>query len=824
MSVTISISTVDVHLLPARKRSSRKAHGETIIFYGSHEFDVNDGVAHRLRIPCESMHTVFDQPTVIELPLRSDIVRTLDEKSTYTLDPNAILGFRVLTRHFKSDDIGGYNEEVRHALGYGFFNLSDLQSGEAVCDIVDFPANGEIYYAEKEGGEVKELSDSFLLRNHYPFSFRGYIKVSGVEVTCSSGVRIVRKDSTETSPYGLFPYARSTPDGKLAYKKLMKLFQLFIDDVMLAAHQGKRGLLGYTPRSSLYTPFVASYDMETGIRVPAPLALAAMIHIDKPDERLFHHLMMGQLKLYSISVKDFCECLENILARYEAWKTDKTVKGNISHREEKCIKLLLLMLASISNSIAYTSDVADVAGKEIITEQLVIRLWEDRAGDCEDVAALIRRMQLSLVMHKHTWDTVFVQLVAKVADLYSFMINCTKSGECHILVTAELRQQLLVRLIHGAETLMRKQPKLASQKKSIIDGLTETVFWPSWVYYGDAEPTLPKNMVSIPTFLPGTFYVEGTRVSPVSHRHHTRVACSDAERHKESVVRRTNATVLACSKFPEFSDIINSFEPSVVERMDGSSAFYEGFICMYLLPPPLIYVIQRGAHAIPDALQMLSSKKYYSCAMYHSPSAPGTYGVCHEDVANARNNYILLPFAEITEELLVGFMSVYYTEPPVLSPKLPMHLRSVALENLGEPEKLPQLNRTALLQRLSHAMERVRGEKKKYIKIRCYPHDCLLGSDHLEQLVHSLRDSVVAIDGRRIQLVAAGCETKPPPRSVTVKTDKFLKDNDMLHLDAAEYVFYTPNIKDDTIRHELDRRFRCRALNYNVLDLYVDSP
>lgn len=856
--VVVSVKSMHVRVMGLSRTQKRDAHGVDLIISATpNAFDLPTGVLRTVRLSCGSSYSNINGAFQLRLPLCQSIVRATKAGVGACIDPGAALLLRFCLRHFNSDGVSGVQQSVRHTFAFGYVSLADLQQGHVQVDMVDFPAECEADWAvadpKSASPVVSELLHSGTVRSSRELAKRGTVEFRGVRVLLPDGVRSVPLntaiDPLPVDEFRLVCYTRSDSSGAAGLKYIKSVFTSYITDVIMANHSGREQLLGFRPLMELARAVAPSYRLETGIDMPSALALMCMHHMDVPQEVFYENLFGCILSINSTAQHDYIEAMRSISVMYDQWRAGRLPDDTrLSHFQERCIELTILALCAVANSIPYTSDVTMLGKSEIITEWLVMRLEEEKAGDCEDLVANIERLWQSLVMNKAVWRTPLVSCAADVMDLYMCNINTTWSTECHILSIFTERTCLYHKLALGVHALKDQPYMTADVHDRCMRGVERTVFWDDFMYSGGVAGVSrarnnnhcydSKKKRQWPAFLPPVYYAEGTRVCPPDNRSVDIRVCKDTREHHMHVAQRQVAMDFMASLDEETARHVRKLEPrlsgpSLVTRTQvdadptSLSHFYECFISMSFTPPPLVlfkkllWESRGGPCDVSSVRLMLERDEYFLYAMFHDRSAPRTFGVHHHLVANNDRRCALIPFGKISMELLRVFGSVVACEPPVLSPRPPVHTGpSDRNDWVGVPEPMPQLMRDPVLRDFAHKYHGVEG--RTGVKcVRFFPHDVSCFPEVIRNAVDRLGSGVLAIRGRRCKLAASSSSSDQVGASDKLALRRFLETNNLTDYDVSEYACIMDDVTDPDVRHTMGVLYRNAPLCLNVLDVYV---
>lgn len=858
--VEVSIRSMHVHVLGLTRTQKRDGHGVDLIISATpNAFDLVTGVVRTVRLSCGSSYSNIDRPFKLQLPLCQSIVHhAAHGRDGACIDPGAALLLRFCLRHFNSDGVSGVKQCVRHTFAFGYVSLADLQRGHAKVEMVDFPAECEADWAvadPKSASPVvsKLLNSGAVGSSSKELAGRGTVEFRGVRVLLPDGIHSIPLDTIiDPSPcddFRLVCYTRSDSSGAAGRQYIKSFFASYISDVIMANHSGREQLIGFKPLMELARAVAPSYRLETGIDMPSALALMCMHHMDVPQEVFYENLFGCILSINSTTQHDYIEAMRSISVMYDQWRERRLPEDTrLSHFQERCIELTILALCAVANSIPYTSDVTMLGKEEVITEWLVMRLEEEKAGDCEDLVASIERLWQSLVMNKVVWRTALVRCAADVMDLYMCNINTTWSTECHILSIFTERTCLYHKLALGVHALKDQPYMTADVHDRCMRGVEHTVFWDDFMYSNGGVSRARnnkhcydnRNRRQWPTFLPPVYYAEGTRVCPPDNRSVDIRVCKDTREHHMHVAQRQVAMDFMATLDREQARCVRKLEPrlsgpSLVTRTEVDadptilSHFYECFISMSFTPPPLVLFKRRlwesrGASCDMSSVRsMLERDEYFLYAMFHDRSSPRTFGVHHHLVANNDRRCALIPFGKISMELLRVFGSVVACEPPVLSPRPPNIARQGGRDDwVGIPEPMPQLARDPVLRDLAQKYHSVEG--KAGVKcVRFFPHDVSCFPQIIREAVDCLGPGVLAIRGRRCKLAASASSADQLTDARRVALVRFLEANKLSDYDVSEYACIMDDVSDADVRHTMGILYRGAPLCLNVLDVYVSD-
>jgi hypothetical protein len=574
-----------------------------------------------------------------------------------------------------------------------------------------------------------------------------------------------------------------------------------------------------------------------------------LLNQQAPSESFYYNAIAGVGSMRGITMSQYVQCMRELYSNHSLWVLDPKRRFILSHLQERCLYVAVYALAALSNSIAYTSDISEVQQEEIITEQYIIDLCEVRAGDCEDVAAYIYRLWVSLVRKR--WDSDVVSCTARVLNLYIGTVNVTMSRECHILTTLKLREHSYRSLVRGAIVHYRGTPNEHNKEKMgrVMRGIERTVFWPEYMYDAGVQARHDASHCTselfVPSFLPAVLVAEGTRVTPPDVTADDFILCHESKHHRSSIERQ-HLAVDRIKHLPdeEARQLLQTLEPALsgcnagvtLEQTRSEplklSDFYQGFICECFLPPPLVLMRQEFEQCAsagsglqsPRADAELRDADYFVCGMYTDSRHPKTFGVYHTDVVHGNNLCGVIPYAKPSRALLAAFETVMRAEPPVLPPTLPLEMQRLPLDQLGRPQPMPQLKRMEKLQPLLHAAAHLTAEQRRdptLVKLRFFPHDGNLRPEYMERLVERFGSRLVALDGMRLALARPIAAEFPLTTAMRQKVEQFQREFNVAEFDPAEYQFLLAQMTDGDVRHHFGALYRQRPLWYNYVRMWV---
>lgn len=898
MSVTIVSERFEVQLDPIITSDKRRVHGSELLLYPSpNTFEVRNEAHHTVDLRCGAALVRVPGANRLTLQLRRNA------GGGAQLHPLASVGFVLMARHCKSD----HGDEVCHTYAYGQVLVSELVRGGTVEVVLyDRPAEFENVYAqsvvasrkgrsngvEDQVDKVVQLASRHKSRYAHQFFERAWVRFVNVRVEFQHAVSLewplVAADAAMLSPR---TYQFLGTDAR-ARSARARLDACLTDHRIRTYHPygGEQRFGGWKAMDRDWESyFVPSYRMGCGVDMPSSLAVSCTTFSKEPDERLYSQLFRAQLTVNGVSAEEVTDACRGILAAHSTWVAQASVSGvpvdqnddprfvgkrGITSAEDHALNMMVSALTSMSNALCYTTDFAEMedksAAEEIVTEQFETAPLRTRALDCEDGAAWVLRLWISLVTHIGTWQDPVVALAARVLDLYVVTVNKMHCGECHILATFLLRDYAYATMMSGFEVAVSAGVYGSDVREHArwATGIERTVFWPAYMYVG-GEPgslqhrrDLHQHLVhgrGVQWPLPPVLVAESTRVAPPDQRPvdvHYAVDRDEMARRVSVRYMEVDALHKVCESVEELCEWTpHTMYPANMTRAAASaqpkklSGFYRGFIVGSMVCPKYIQLhreSQRQCYAaqidLGAVLEHMDDAHWFVDFVHHDRASARTFGVYHAAVMSNAPSVAMFPYAPIDLETMLWVDAVRGVEEPVLPGVLPAHLHGLHYSELGRAEPIPQLARhPGLLAHFERAQQTVSDVPT--LELAFGPTDHVLNTHDLALLLNRLPRALqgARLRAMRIALVEAPLAQPPPhPEEVRTLLARMRTDLGIADLDVVEMTeMLDKQVLDDmarargvferytteqwaTLRHDMGRQVRRRPIYLRRVSLVLD--